>query len=207
MGRWWVGNMTPCDTQFLVLQQVGCTINNGLQRKALGREAGGWVHMSKCSSFIEIQQLVSGYVFTSTCVWDGKIVPKNQIHFCVFMCWKQWRYNVDIQYTTEQWLEMLTLGKCEDYLNVQVKKLLVYSLWSLPPSSGFTMLDSPHTQTKFDKARNCMVSLKMWQRKYFLSCHSEPITTTLPWACSAIYRSTKWAKWMRAAVTVTQEDM
>lgn len=47
----------------------------------------------------------------------------------------------------------------------------------------------------------------MWQRKYFLSCHSEPITTALPWARSAIYRSIKWAKWERAAVTMTQEDV
>lgn len=36
------------DSQFLVLQQVGYSINNGCRRQGLGREAEWWIHASKC---------------------------------------------------------------------------------------------------------------------------------------------------------------
>lgn len=77
--RWGVSREydTLChDSQFLVLQQVGCTINNGWQRKGLG-EGGRLVRAcAQTCPFIKIQQSVSGYVLSCTCRWDGKFVPK-----------------------------------------------------------------------------------------------------------------------------------
>lgn len=69
----------PChDSQFLVLQQVGYSINNGWQRKGLGGE-GRVVYVCVCVC-------ACGYVFSAMCGWDGKFVPKNlYLHFCVFM--------------------------------------------------------------------------------------------------------------------------
>lgn len=77
---------TLCHSQFLVLQQVGYSINNGWQRERI-RQGSRVVHACQPTCpFIKIQQSINGHVFRSTCVWDGKLVSKYlYLYFCVFI--------------------------------------------------------------------------------------------------------------------------
>ncbi len=73
------------------------------------------------------------------------------------------------------------------------------------------MLDRSHTHThnhtkQMQQGTLLYALLTDVTGKVLLELSLQADHTTLPGADSAIYRSIKWAKWQRAAVTMTQED-